>query len=47
MCNCLFRDDLLAMEESGLLKLFTAFSRDQQDKMYICRNHDLEIEHQH
>lgn len=32
-----FRSDLKKMEELGLLKLFTAFSRDQDDKMYFCK----------
>lgn len=29
------RDDLLALQEQKLLKLFTAFSRDQDQKMYV------------
>lgn len=30
-----FRDELKAMEATGFLKLFTAFSRDQQEKMFV------------
>lgn len=31
----LFREDLQEMANAGMLKLITAFSRDQEDKVYV------------
>lgn len=41
----IYRNDLNEMVKLGMLKLFTAFSRDQEDKIYVQHRIEENAEH--